>query len=820
MKKIILILAAAAALTVSCQKENTLVSDDGSAYKFSFSISGNGFATTTKADATSGWTSGESIFIFFKPSGGSLLDRYLTLTYDGSKFVQSGSGITGKVLGSGGKLSAVYVPFLGNGVKPVYNDGSWTIDGGDVYYSCASGVDYTVSQDNVTATISMTIPDGYVQFSVPSSKAAQGDKLLCNMFDAYTCVAMGTDLTFTATKVADGKMSGHSQGDRIYFWGKRNSTSSDNCQFTLESTVTGSDFEKSLAATAVAKNHAYNILFPIYTFELVSTSDATQSFDNTTSTSDTVAIPLKSKLKIDDAPETDAEWIIKSVKVGSADAETVNAKSFTGKGGLSAVQSGSSLKIAAAKRNDTGTGGNPYWTGGNGNWSPADWSSTKATSSAPLDLSRYNFQDETTNNPMTTANCYIIRHAGTYKLPLVYGNGIVNGQTNVQSYAPTMASGGNGTYFLSPFQNHLGAGITSPYIENNAGCSASSAAIVWQDRAEVIKDVKIVSGSDVRYLQFTISQSDICQNNAIVAVKDGSDRIIWSWHIWTTNNPDLLSAPVSVVNHTAMEYRFFPLNSLGWLDSSNFPAKDDVVIVLAQVATGKEVSVTVSQPQVTGQSNGCWYQFGRKDPMPTKDVKAYSKQSAKATLATAICNPSIMYAQSDLWCSSTYYNLWTGRKSATGAIDQDADIVKTVYDPSPAGYKVPASNAFTGFTVDGNGTSAAASLNAEGSFNKGRQFYTKPGKQGGIIFFPATGYRGAEWGEVRDLESGGYYWTAVPYDAGNGYRLGLTSGGYVDPLNHGTSATGHSVRPVQDNPISTSATVTDYTNGSKYNIDL
>ena len=227
MKKTILILAAVVALAVSCQVEeiiqdevNTSIAEGG--YSFNFSVNSGGFGPETKADATIGWTKGESIFVFFQPDGEELLESYISLTYDGSKFVLGGSNVRNGALGEGGKLSAVYVPYLKSDVKPVYSEGSWTIDAGDVYYSCATEVSYTVEDANVSATIDMYIPDGYVQFAAPASKADEGDKLSCNLVDAFSCVTLGSDLSFSAAPVEGKGMTGHKDGEKVYFWGKKN----------------------------------------------------------------------------------------------------------------------------------------------------------------------------------------------------------------------------------------------------------------------------------------------------------------------------------------------------------------------------------------------------------------------------------------------------------------------------------------------------------------------------------------------------------------------------------------------------------------------
>ena len=47
------------------------------------------------------------------------------------------------------------------------------------------------------------------------------------------------------------------------------------------------------------------------------------------------------------------------------------------------------------------------------------------------------------------------------------------------------------------------------------------------------------------------------------------------------------------------------------------------------------------------------------------------------------------------WCNTTYFNLWSVDNTTVGF--KDEAVIKTVYDPSPAGYKMPTSNVFTGW---------------------------------------------------------------------------------------------------------------------------
>ena len=521
-------------------------------------------------------------------------------------------------------------------------------------------------------------------------------------------------------------------------------------------------------------------------------------------------------------------WTIKSVQFGNEEAEAYEG-SFS-KNGLTVAVEGDALKITSLSR--TAAAVNPgtaaYWSGGNSYWSPEDWSGKGV-----IDLSKLDFQSETTDNAMTTANCYIIRHAGKYKLPLVYGNAIVNGAFNEQAYYPNCKGDvSGGTNRLEIFQNHLGKGIISPFIEYNTTDGKAKSGdnkylatatgedgyqIVWDEAGIISIDgisketvtVRNASGSmeafDVSYLYFTISQSAICQSNALIAVKDGNGNIMWSWHIWTTNDPALLADPIPVTNYTDVEYKFFPLYNIGWIDASTVPGFGQAKIIIQQEGSGREIEIAVTQPSVaTAAGNGCWYQFGRKDPMPTDKVTGFTPNvSGGSTLSNAICNPGNFYnGASYNWCSTRYDNLWTGKKSATGTIDKDADMIKTIYDPSPVGYKMPASNAFTGFTTKGSNIKDKTLFNVSGSFDKGWYFYTVKSSEKTestpTVFFPAAGYRNYRNGSVGDVGSYGGYWSAVPYDdATNVYNLSFESSNVL-PVDYSRRAYGFSVRPVQE----------------------
>lgn len=600
------------------------------------------------------------------------------------------------------------------------------------------------------------------------------------------------------------------------------------------------------------KKYMYKISYDpnSYDFELVSASQETQSFSNTTSNSAEVVIPITSdRTSASGTTDLNWNWKIKSYKVGSGDPVEVNSTSFTNGGGLNVAKDGSCLKVTALARTASQQGSHAYWTNAGGisgdtdgsGWSPLDWSTSRAKASAPLDLSKFDFRSES-GIEMTTANCYVIRHAGTYKIPLVYGNGIKNGCVNEQSYYPNVTGG---TCRLERFVNHKGNGIISPFIEYNTSdgqpksssnkylspsSGTSGYSVIWQDKADIItinglsrESVSVVDtdgeyrGYTISYLTFTIPQSKICQNNALIAVMD-SDGVMWSWCIWTTNDPELLSNPIEVTNYAGNTYNFFPLSAIGYIDGDRYPSRERVVITLEQADSGNTIDITVDQPEVRGQTMANFYQFGRKDPMcntATPASGSHSNVNGMVDLMTSVKNPGTFYGFYDEsrwggdWCSTTYNNLWTGKISIDedpGLIEDSEDIIKTVYDPSPIGYKIPAPKAFTGFTTDGTNSDDGSypEINANGDYVNGWNFFTSlgPGNTvnigGPTIYFPGLGSRDEDG--IWPDPAFGIFWSAVPKNDVSAWDLGIGIHPSFGPLVHtqynNSRSEGYSIRPV------------------------
>ena len=175
------------------------------------------------------------------------------------------------------------------------------------------------------------------------------------------------------------------------------------------------------------------------------------------------------------------------------------------------------------------------------------------------------------------------------------------------------------------------------------------------------------------------------------------------------------------------------------------------------------------------------YAFQHKG-LNTADIKEYIK------------NPHKFNTKPEM--DGQYYNLWSTDNERTD--NNDDVVIKSVYDPSPVGYSLPASNAFTGFTDTGLNTGNPgnpAIFNVKGSFDKGWYYYTKLNRKGNTIFLLTTGLRSDSYGLVK--ANSGVYWTIGISNLKYGRYLNFSEN-YIGPLHDLSKAYGFAVRSAEE----------------------
>ena len=412
----------------------------------------------------------------------------------------------------------------------------------------------------------------------------------------------------------------------------------------------------------------------------------------------------------------------------------------------------------------------------------------------------------------STANCYVISAPGHYEIPLVYGNAIKNGTNNPSSYQTS----NSGTYILQHFKDHADQDITDPWIKKtNSGANngVNDAKVVWADEAGLVQfgATKIVrDAGNNAFVQFEVPAATIKNGNAVIAVSAGG-TVVWSWHLWFAPQ-DVLSI-ISVENWGHHFYNFTK-ETLGWKytvwSGSTYSAPRSVKVKVEQTqgqAGGKQVGyITITQnPGNTRQGYGTFYQFGRKDAFPGTDTTpegSFDKYGDDhMSIRNGIQNPGTFYGYGASWYANppigySYNNLWSMDNTVTGY--NDNGVVKTIYDPCPAGFHMPASNAFTGFTTTGNNAGTQSEFNVSGAWDNGWHFNWSSFSSNPTVYFPASGWRRAGYARLDDVGYSGYCWSAIPAGTSSGCALSFAPN-VVQPKTSLLRAYGLYVRPVADN---------------------
>ncbi len=417
------------------------------------------------------------------------------------------------------------------------------------------------------------------------------------------------------------------------------------------------------------------------------------------------------------------------------------------------------------------------------------------------DLSTHDFKGNATSR--NTANSYLISSPGYYKIPLVYGNAITNGNDNPSSYKTTHS----GTYILTNFKDHAGVNITSPYINvQNSGNPATQASIVWTDQSGIVEasSLSVTGSGQDSYLNFHVPADKIKNGNAVIAVKNASGTIMWSWHLWFDHKEVLET--VKCTNFQNKDYNFTK-QTLGFAYRKWYCTTYDkkrIVKVKFEQAVGQKTpgkqhaTITIEQePNSAKEISSTFYQFGRKDAFPgtdtTPDGSFNNNGGDNMSVMNGIQHPETFYTYGSTWYNGyNQYNLWSMDNTTTSF--NDNAVVKTIYDPCPAGFHMPASNAFTGFTTNGQNNGP---MNVSGAWDYGWNFNNKISSPDATVYFPASGYRNAYSGSLGYVGFDGNYQSAGPSNGDNSccMYLGLNN---MWPKNYGRQANGLSVRPVSE----------------------
>ena len=336
---------------------------------------------------------------------------------------------------------------------------------------------------------------------------------------------------------------------------------------------------------------------------------------------------------------------------------------------------------------------------------------------AKSDLQLIEYEVATDLSADGTANSYIVSESGAYKFKAVKGN-------------------------------------------SNESVEAADVKVLWESFGtnvtpsvgDLVSDAQYNDG----YISFNASSR---KGNAVIAAVNSADKILWSWHIWLTDQPE--------------EHEYF--NNAGTMMDRNLGATS---------ATPGDVGAL-----------GLMYQWGRKDPFLgsssiSEGVIAASTITWPSYVSSDASNGTIEYATANPTTFIGYNSInfdWQYNQDNTRWQSE-----KTVYDPCPAGWRVP----------DGGEDgvwSRTGGISPNCTYDSTNQGMNLSGKLGdaSTIWYPASGHRDLCDGSLYNVRFFGTYWSASPNNSST-YTLFFTLGGDLYTTSGSDRAYGQPVRCIAE----------------------
>ena len=360
-----------------------------------------------------------------------------------------------------------------------------------------------------------------------------------------------------------------------------------------------------------------------------------------------------------------------------------------------------------------------------------------------------------------SANCYVVSNTGIYKFKPVKGNS-------------TTSVG-----------------------------SVSSASILWETFGtdtypkmfDLIKAFCYKDG----YIAFKTADT-FKEGNAVIAAKDASGEILWSWHIWFTDQPQ---GQVYYNNAGTMMDRNLGATSatpgdVGALGLLYQWGRKDPFLGSSSISRGALAKSTISCPEPEPEFSVSRFPLAKSTISGPSTVES---DSSTGTILYATAHPTTFIT----WNHSNRDWYYTGSSSTDNTRWTTSDKTKSIYDPCPAGWRVPDGGDNGVWSKALGSSSDFINSSLYNSTNEGMNLSGKFGSAS-TIWYPASGYR---YYEGPDRVNGsillgvgglGIYWSASPcsLDSYGAYYLFIDDDGYVPPAYFNYRANGFSVRCLQE----------------------
>lgn len=350
--------------------------------------------------------------------------------------------------------------------------------------------------------------------------------------------------------------------------------------------------------------------------------------------------------------------------------------------------------------------------------------------------------------------------------------------------APVLMYGSNcyliNKYGVASFDARLKGNSVEPVGE------IASAEVIWESFGNNIKPLAgdVISNVSVEgtVVKFTATGND---GNAVIAVKNASGDILWSWHIWVCRDYD--------PEATAQVYN-----------------SQELLFTGPHTAMDRNLGAT-SATKGDANALGLLYQWGRKDPFLgsqsiSSPIAAESTIDWPSAVASDANNGTIDFVVKHpttfVTGNSINYDWYYSGSYATDNTRWVSN--KGMYDPCPQGWNVP-DGGQGGLWSTAFGSSSRFVSELWDDINKGMDFGGVLGKSDNI-WYPAAGYINSTNGALYSVGCDGYSWSCTPNSV-NASSLYFSNNGYVFPTinyNHAYGRPVRCVKPKEREPINLS----------------
>ncbi|MCD8206841.1 MAG: hypothetical protein LUD72_02780 [Bacteroidales bacterium] len=317
-----------------------------------------------------------------------------------------------------------------------------------------------------------------------------------------------------------------------------------------------------------------------------------------------------------------------------------------------------------------------------------------------------------------TANCYMANTSTSYRFnALVKGNGLSQDVSAIKEYVEEYGT-----------------------VINSA--SIVYADLLWEATldADKTRSCNIIDGTPIYEGGEVWFTTGTAEGNAVIAVKDSNGNVLWSWHIWVTDQ------------EIAETFG----NGYYWMDRN-----------LGANST-EELDVT---------NRGLLYQWGRKDPfLPSPaaygvedanvfntlvgdgsgvwnytDFIAKLASEAPGNIPLSVENPMAPFiAFGSVYSWYLTKNLDDNKAALPWGDSSNLNTyVKSLFDPCPAGYNVPVDNAW--ISANNQATNIWSTESEYGRYWTG----------GNDAYYPCAGAYQGITASMTGTETYGYYWTST-----------------------------------------------------------